>query len=177
MEEMAADYIDAIRSVQPEGPYQLLGLSTGGVLAYEIAQQIQRLGKQVSLLCLLDTALPETRKKSYTDEEFMRLFARNIGLDDLLGENDVPTHPSELLARAQAVGRLPGIDPGQFERYHAVYKKLGPPLPQLPSSAVERSFRALPRPGTQRRARRSATQLVRTSFAQRHYHRFPLLSL
>ena len=55
VEEMAADYIGLIRARQPEGPYTLLGYSFGGLLAYEIAVRLNRLGETVDLLGLIDT--------------------------------------------------------------------------------------------------------------------------
>lgn len=58
--ELAAEYLHAIRARQPRGPYNLLGFSFGGVLAYEIAQQLQAAGEQVELLVLLDSELPGT---------------------------------------------------------------------------------------------------------------------
>ncbi|MDG4863098.1 thioesterase domain-containing protein, partial [Streptomyces sp. T-3] len=54
MEEMAADYVDRIRSAQPHGPYRLLGWSVGGVLAHTVAVRLQEAGEQVELLALLD---------------------------------------------------------------------------------------------------------------------------
>ena len=57
--EMAASYLSAVREQQPRGPYRLLGFSFGGVLAYEMAQQLRRAGETVVLLVLLDTILPE----------------------------------------------------------------------------------------------------------------------
>jgi thioesterase domain-containing protein len=52
--ELVADYVDRIRSVQPEGPYQLLGWSFGAVLAQAIAAELEERGEQVALLALLD---------------------------------------------------------------------------------------------------------------------------
>ncbi|MFC7302951.1 amino acid adenylation domain-containing protein [Streptomyces monticola] len=54
MEEMAADYIDQLRTVQPHGPYRLLGWSVGGVLAHTVAVRLQEAGEEVELLALLD---------------------------------------------------------------------------------------------------------------------------
>jgi amino acid adenylation domain-containing protein len=59
LKAMAADYVEAIRSVQPEGPYQVGGWSLGGVTAFEIAQQLQRQGQNVSRLVLIDTVAPK----------------------------------------------------------------------------------------------------------------------
>jgi nonribosomal peptide synthetase DhbF len=54
LEEMAADYIGQIRSVQPEGPYYVLGWSLGGNVAHAIAVQLQREGEEIELLVMLD---------------------------------------------------------------------------------------------------------------------------
>src|SRR5215469_15260085 len=54
IEAMAAAYIQAIRAVQPEGPYLLGGFCAGGLLAYEIAQQLRADGQEVDLLVLID---------------------------------------------------------------------------------------------------------------------------
>jgi amino acid adenylation domain-containing protein len=54
MEEMAADYFEQMRAVQPAGPYHLLGWSLGGVIAHAIATHIQAQGAQVALLAILD---------------------------------------------------------------------------------------------------------------------------
>jgi acyl carrier protein len=56
IESLAASYLKLIRSVQPEGPYNLGGYCNGGVIAYEIAQQLQKQGEQVDFLVLVDPA-------------------------------------------------------------------------------------------------------------------------
>ena len=59
IEAMAEEYIDAIRSVQPDGPYFIGGYSAGGVIAFEMAHQLQDLGDEVGLLAMLDTFCPD----------------------------------------------------------------------------------------------------------------------
>ncbi|RST15021.1 alpha/beta fold hydrolase [Streptomyces sp. WAC05374] len=54
LREMAADYLDHVRSVQPEGPYHLLGWSFGGVVAHEMAVQLEERGEAVETLAILD---------------------------------------------------------------------------------------------------------------------------
>ena len=54
VEEMARDYADQIRSVQPSGPYHLLGWSFGAVVAHAVAAYLQDRGEEVALLALLD---------------------------------------------------------------------------------------------------------------------------
>src|SRR6185369_15673404 len=58
IEARAAVYIQALRSAQPEGPYFLGGWSFGGVVAFEMAQQLHRAGQKVALLAMLDTVAP-----------------------------------------------------------------------------------------------------------------------
>jgi thioesterase domain-containing protein/acyl carrier protein len=52
--QMANIYVDAIKQVQPEGPYLLAGFSFGGTVAYEIACQLRGRGDRVALLVLID---------------------------------------------------------------------------------------------------------------------------
>lgn len=58
IEGMAARYIETIREVQPRGPYLLGGWSFGGVVAFEMARQVERNGDEVAALVLLDTWAP-----------------------------------------------------------------------------------------------------------------------
>jgi acetoacetyl-CoA synthetase len=55
VEDMAASYVEQMRTVQPKGPYALAGYSFGGLVAFEIAQQLRRAGEQIELLFMLDT--------------------------------------------------------------------------------------------------------------------------
>jgi amino acid adenylation domain-containing protein len=64
IEDMATHYIEALRFVQPEGPYLLGGWSMGGVVAFEMAQQLQKQEHEVALLALLDSPAPLPRNKS-----------------------------------------------------------------------------------------------------------------
>ncbi|GIJ72982.1 non-ribosomal peptide synthetase [Virgisporangium ochraceum] len=56
---MAAAYLDRIRTVQPTGPYHLLGWSFGGLVAHEMARQLQAAGERVGALVVLDAAPPD----------------------------------------------------------------------------------------------------------------------
>jgi thioesterase domain-containing protein/acyl carrier protein len=55
---MAAHYVDEIRTFHPHGPYFLAGYSFGGLVAFEMARQLQSIGIEVALLALLDTDSP-----------------------------------------------------------------------------------------------------------------------
>jgi pristinamycin I synthase-3/4 len=56
--EMAADYVAQLRTVQPHGPYHLLGWSSGGAVAHAMAGRLRDQGEQVALLALLDSSPP-----------------------------------------------------------------------------------------------------------------------
>jgi amino acid adenylation domain-containing protein len=55
IEEMAACYIESIVKINPKGPYALAGFSFGGVVALEMARQLEKQGKKVSIIALLDS--------------------------------------------------------------------------------------------------------------------------
>jgi pristinamycin I synthase-3/4 len=54
IEEIAAAYLEHLRSVQPHGPYRLLGWSAGGLAAHALAVRLQDAGELVELLAILD---------------------------------------------------------------------------------------------------------------------------
>jgi thioesterase domain-containing protein/acyl carrier protein len=62
VEQLAAHYIAALQTVQPEGPYLLGGWSAGGIIAYEMASQLRYQGHDVALLCLFDSPVPSGQR-------------------------------------------------------------------------------------------------------------------
>jgi thioesterase domain-containing protein len=65
IEGLAANLLDAIRRIQPSGPYHLGGYSFGGVVAYEVACQLRRLDESVGLLAIFDGYAP---RRSYAHD-------------------------------------------------------------------------------------------------------------
>jgi acetoacetyl-CoA synthetase len=59
LENMAAEYIQQIRSIQPHGPYALAGFSFGGLIAFEMAQQLLQSQETIELVALVDTQVDE----------------------------------------------------------------------------------------------------------------------
>lgn len=55
LEDIAKHHVQSIRRIQPSGPYCLGGWSSGGLVAYEVAQQLRAEGEEISLLVLFDT--------------------------------------------------------------------------------------------------------------------------
>jgi amino acid adenylation domain-containing protein len=58
VEDMASHYIQEICTVQPHGPYFLIGYSFGGLVAFEMARQLEAMGGKIELLGLLDCSAP-----------------------------------------------------------------------------------------------------------------------
>ena len=112
---MAADYVQAIRSYQPHGPYRLGGWSLGGLVAYEMAQQLLKDGELVEPLLLLDTTIPETATQLVPAEELV-----NVGLEygieltlDELGELPAEEQLAFLWEHARGLGVLDDTTPAE----------------------------------------------------------------
>jgi thioesterase domain-containing protein len=70
LHDMAAEYIEQIRSVQESGPYHLIGYSLGGVIAQEMAVQLKNQGEEIAALVLLDSApYKQGRDTAHRDDE------------------------------------------------------------------------------------------------------------
>jgi thioesterase domain-containing protein len=81
IQEMAADYIQAMKRVQPEGPYTLGGFCFGGVVAYEMARQLEQGGESVTFLGIFEGAAPlrgEQKRSLWRDPGAALFFARNL---------------------------------------------------------------------------------------------------
>ncbi len=129
IEDMAAHYIDALRAIQPDGPYALGGWSSGGVVAFEMAQQLRRQGQAVDLIALLDTAPPGSDDAGAQPIDDAEIIADLIGAQNLplpyeaFRELDLDTQLRAVLAAAQKTNILPP-DAGivQIRRFLRVLK-------------------------------------------------------
>ncbi|HVR99644.1 MAG TPA: non-ribosomal peptide synthase/polyketide synthase, partial [Thermoanaerobaculia bacterium] len=135
LEEMAARYVHALREVQPEGPYSLGGWSMGGVVAFEMARQLERQGEAVAPVALIDSFAPEGQERPQrivADGELVALFARDISrqfglsLPPLLpdfGELAAEDALRWLSAKAERAGLLPpGAESREVKRRFAVFQ-------------------------------------------------------
>jgi amino acid adenylation domain-containing protein len=87
VEEMAANYIQEIKTIQPKGPYYLGGYSFGGEVVFEMARQLQEQAQETALLVLLDTKAPKTiAETSDVAAVADRTYLREI-LDDIQNLN------------------------------------------------------------------------------------------
>ncbi len=118
IEEMAVLYINEIRTVQPRGPYILLGACFGATVAYEMAHQLLAQGEEVAFLGLLD---PTPRGGNYWHERpslIPRAFRRAVALGSLaLGR---------LHLYAEEIRRIPAKDRLKYfmQKFH-ILSRLG----------------------------------------------------
>jgi amino acid adenylation domain-containing protein len=78
LEEMAAHYVEAVKTAQPRGPYHLGGWSFGGFVAFEMAQQLVRQGDEVGLLAILDAAKSERLGRA-DEAELLAIICEEMG--------------------------------------------------------------------------------------------------
>ena len=68
VKEVASYYLEALREIQPAGPYLLGGSSFGGVVAFEMARQLEAQDQKVALLAFFDSPSPDQIKGKFDDE-------------------------------------------------------------------------------------------------------------
>ncbi len=134
VEGMAAQYIGTVRAVQPAGPYHLGGLSAGGLVAYEMAQQLQRSGDRAAVVVLLDT--PNLARRQWPSPDAWRAYNLRMRLEYHTG-NLLHLAPSVrlryvlerggLLGRrtaARLVGAMRRLGPGRVTSVSPLIKEL-----------------------------------------------------
>ena len=102
IEQMATLYNQQIRSVQPVGPYLLSGWSMGGLVAWEMAQQLRKEGEIISLLALIDTAPPPKYREADDRADEISMLARfALDMSRLVGMDPRPLAEQFLQAAEQ----------------------------------------------------------------------------
>ncbi|MGW8377519.1 amino acid adenylation domain-containing protein [Streptomyces sp. ODS28] len=97
VEDIAASYIEAIRRVQPSGPYVIGGWSFGGFVAFEIARQLRAAGEEIQRLVLLDTtALNPGRRLTTGDDALLGWFFWELLWLQRGGDSPLEVIPAEL---------------------------------------------------------------------------------
>jgi amino acid adenylation domain-containing protein len=133
VEDMAAHYIKEMRELQPEGPYFIGGRSLGGMVAFEMAQQLKAQGQTIGLLALLDT-YPSGYAKLFRNEKTLRAALRR-------GLKRTKAHLANLQTLSVSDGlsylkRKALFAPRKMKsqiwrRVNQSYENLGRPLPRM----------------------------------------------
>ncbi len=61
LDDYVSEYLEGLRRVQPEGPYQLIGFSFCGLLAYELARRLHAEGARIRGIALIEPLTPCAR--------------------------------------------------------------------------------------------------------------------
>jgi amino acid adenylation domain-containing protein len=102
IEQMATLYNREIRSVQPVGPYLLSGWSMGGLVAWEMAQQLMKEGETMGLLALMDTTPPSGYLEADDRADEISMLARfALDMSRLVGKDPRPLVEQFFQADAQ----------------------------------------------------------------------------
>ncbi len=94
LEEMVHHYIEAILSIQQEGPYHLGAWSAGGVIATEIAFQLEKQEKTVNLISCFDSIDPYYNKNLY---KALNPLAIILGTFNRLYQSEIEVSPEEFI--------------------------------------------------------------------------------
>lgn len=126
IEAMAADYVVAIREIQPKGPYLLGGWSFGASVAFEMIRILEAEGETVSLLLMIDAPAPTANVCKENDFEFLmdripHYYGTN--LDDLDLEKSTEEKVEYLLEEVKLTGLFaPDIDKDYAKHWLRMYK-------------------------------------------------------
>jgi thioesterase domain-containing protein len=129
---MASHYIEELLKVQSDDPYLLGGWSMGGVIAFEMAQQLKAMGKKVPLLALLDSHVPIPNRETEQEIDLIKTFAMhlskvagkdNIDFEELkqLSSDEPLNYLLNLLKQAMVVS--PRLDLSDFHHIFVMYKR------------------------------------------------------
>ncbi|MET0395341.1 MAG: amino acid adenylation domain-containing protein, partial [Longimicrobiaceae bacterium] len=135
IEEMARDYLASIREVRPSGPYRLGGWSMGGVIAFEMARQLEAAGEEVESLVLIDSQVPwlNDPDQSMPGNEIrvVQLFAQDLGFPvdrlptadpEAQGEGEV-AYLRLMLDTARAAGLLPkDLELARIQQLYGIFR-------------------------------------------------------
>jgi amino acid adenylation domain-containing protein len=105
IQSMAASYIDAIRTVAPDGPYLLGGYSSGGTVALEMARQLRADGDAVGVLAMIDSEAPGAEEASAWDPRTVGAYVRNLA-SWIVDDDFFRSSADDKLARLRSRGRL-----------------------------------------------------------------------
>ncbi|WP_437733786.1 amino acid adenylation domain-containing protein [Sorangium sp. So ce1335] len=131
VEAMARSYLSELRKTQPSGPYLLGGWSFGGVVAFEMAQQLRAAGESVAMLALVDSYAPTPELAPAPDElTSLAAFCSMLGLQGQFLKWDIDhlraISPRDRLTYVLEQARGDGdpmVDLDQAERWYRAFRR------------------------------------------------------
>jgi pyochelin synthetase len=132
LEAIAARYVRALRAARPDGPYLLGGWSSGGVIAFEMARQLEAAGQAVRQVLVLDTPAPGHEAPDVDEAGLLCWFLEDLDVG-FHAERDGPRLRPALngggLAEALALAAADhpgagGLDAGELAPVLAVFRSV-----------------------------------------------------
>lgn len=150
VEETAAHYLNQLIVIQPQGPYNLLGHSLGGLIAYEMAQQLRASGETVNYLGLVDTFCPQSAYEKFQNSiisDFVAVLEKNDLSEEVdeESENDLWSGLSKFATSGRRTKKGKVSIRAHKRIFSSVMKKFGflPEGLDLDSKALRRYLRVL----------------------------------
>lgn len=98
MEEMISTYLQAIKRVQPHGPYAIAGYSFGSIIAFEITKRLEAAGDEVKFLATIDQ--PPHFKKRAAGYDWYEVVSLSAELENGINKLTILGHDTRLLSRS-----------------------------------------------------------------------------
>jgi thioesterase domain-containing protein len=130
---MAAEYLRGVKARQPNGPYYLCGYSSGGLVAFEIAQRLRDSGDEVALVGLFDTSMSPLR---WPLRSWLSILRWTVGRGVFEGLRCFLKSAPPRVLRVQGSAFLasaryrPGFYPGELTLFTPVVRLPGIPSPE-----------------------------------------------
>jgi thioesterase domain-containing protein len=131
LEDLSSEYVAALRSVCPDGPYNLLGWSMGGVIAFDMALRLAACGSAVSALVLIDAAAPKRAALPPVKDQLRRMLhdlmaaagIPDVGLHEIFAQVADDVEPLTLFENIERAGLLPAeVDPDFLSHRFAIFR-------------------------------------------------------
>ncbi|MCJ0946757.1 amino acid adenylation domain-containing protein [Rhodococcus sp. ARC_M8] len=119
IEQLAHRYVEEVEAVSPDGPYDLLGWSLGGVIAHAMAVELQSSGRDVATLAMMDS-YPDNGNAPASAELDVRDLLRGLGLE-IETDRDL-TFDEAAAVLARRLGPETGVDGRDLERIARGYE-------------------------------------------------------
>lgn len=129
IEELAQIYVDRIEPIVGDNPYFLVGWSSGGVIAYEMANKLMERGRRVGMLAMIDSSAADETSEPADPQRLFQSIARLLAYHGGLTPPEISasSHTGRLeylLALAKRAGVLPdSAELAQVERLFDVFRR------------------------------------------------------
>ncbi len=178
VETMATRYIEALREIQPEGPYHLGGWSMGGMVAFEMALQLKARGHQVATLAIIDAHAPNpapARQQSDALNKLAEEAARLPLFRDALAGTAGPPSVAQVATLLELLGPMTTGPMSSPRKLLARLQSLSPDEQRLKALELFGLDQVYHREGRPDRARRlwrvlCANLLAAARYQPGHYH-------